>query len=167
MRPVICVCCGGRFDRDKEPFETIGRRYAHLACYEARNGITSDANKNELHEYIKLVFQSGGVPVKIQQQIKDLKKKYPQFTDAGILNTLRYVYEVKKSKRPNLNDGIYFIPYVYEEASKYYYQIWLTNQKSENEEIANLPEDKVVYVKPRERQVRKSMRFGFLDWEEK
>jgi hypothetical protein len=50
---------------------------------------------------------------------------HPEYTYSGIKRTLEYFYEVKKNSIEKANGGIGIVPWVYEEAKRYYYNQWL------------------------------------------
>ena len=73
-----------------------------------------------------------------------------------MLRCVTYAYEVKKLDI-NKSNGIGIIPYIYQDAYNYYYNLWLINQKNVVEIKIPQPE-----LKPRKRKL-----FTFLDEEEK
>lgn len=88
-----------------------------------------------------------------------------------MLKTLKYFFEVKGHTTEKANGGIGIIPFVYEDARNYYYDIWVTQQ--ENQQRVNVTQQIVlpvreIHIKPPERQPMKHIRklFTFLDEEE-
>lgn len=133
----ICKYCGERFNRDKEPFVLVGaRRYAHKSCSEKVEAAIPQEEKDykALEDYIKKLFKKDKISVKIKNQIKDFKNEH-KYTYSGILKTLYWWYEIKGHTTELAMDGIGIVPYIYEDAEKYYYTIFLAtkiNEKIEN-----------------------------------
>lgn len=134
--PVKCFYCGKTFDRDREPYVAVpdkAKRYAHKQCYQ--NTIELDEqtkrDKEILENYIKELFNWDTLPEKVVKQLKaymtDTTKNY---TYSGIYKTLKYHYEIKHGQIEKANGGIGIVPYVYEEAKRYWYNIWLTRERN-------------------------------------
>lgn len=133
-RMVKCKYCGIQFNRNVEPFvEVGGRRYAHKACAETYQNSTSQEEKDykALEDYIKKLFNEKYVNAKIKKQIKDFKQEY-KYTFSGMLKTLYWWYEIKGNSIDLAQGGIGIIPYIYDEALKYYYSIYLAQTANEN-----------------------------------
>lgn len=130
----ICKYCNEKFDRDKEEFVSAGaRRYAHKACAEAHNNAIPQEEKdyNELEKYIKKLFQTDNLNINIRKQIKEYKEQYG-YSYTGMQKTLYWWYEIKKNPIITSYEGIAIVPYVYQEALQYYYNIYLAKIANEN-----------------------------------
>ena len=141
---VTCVYCNERFDRAKE-----------------------EKDKEALEQYIMKMFNEEFVNPRVRKQINEFKDKY-NYTYSGILKALVYFFEVKGNSIEKAKGGIGIVPYVYNDAYNYYYNIWLANQK--NEEILK-PEQMIIEVREvhipvPQRKVKKRKLFTFLDEEE-
>lgn len=169
---VKCYFCGHTFDRDKEPAVSIEgkRRYAHKECYERtqRNIEQQEQSKRDLEDYIKNLFNYKTLPEKVEKQINDylINKNY---TYQGMLNALKYFYEVKHGDKEKAYGKIGIVPYVYEDSRLYYLSILETKEKNENINLEEyvLPQ-KIIYIKKPERKPMVEMKklFSFLDEEE-
>ena len=103
------------------------------------------------------------MPPSIQKQIKDYIAKY-NYTYEGILQTLKYFYEVKKRSLPNTTTlGI--IPYVYADAQAYFGKLQTIKEVNENIDIKKADKE-VVYIRRPQRKINKKRFFTFLDFEE-
>lgn len=49
-----------------------------------------------------------------------------------MLASLRWFYEIKGNSKEAANGGIGIIPYIYNDAKKYYYNLFLAQKKNEN-----------------------------------
>jgi hypothetical protein len=148
---VTCVYCGERFNRDKEPTTQISaRRYAHKHCAEEHEENKSQEEKDleALEKYIMHLFNEPYVNARVRKQLKEYKEQY-QFTYSGMLKTLIYWYEIKGNSTEKANGGIGIIPYIYNDACKYYYTLYLAKLANESKDIqAYRPKEKVIEIFP-------------------
>lgn len=122
MKKCKCYYCQTIFDRDKEPWEQVtANRYAHKSCAEKYQVTvsTQDQQYNELVKYIESLFGTNYVNAKVAKQIRDFRQTY-NYSYSGMLGTLVYWFEIKKGTIDKANGGIGIIPYMYEEAKKYF-----------------------------------------------
>lgn len=127
---VVCKYCGDRFDRDKVAFVEVGaRRYAHKSCSDKVEAAIPQDEKDyiKLEEYIKELFKTNKINAKTRKQIKDFKNEYG-YTYTGMLKTLYWWYEIKNHTTELAKDGIGIVPYVYDDAEKYYYIKYLADK---------------------------------------
>lgn len=164
---VTCVYCGERFNRDKEPTTQISaRRYAHKECAEKHEASKSQEEKDleALEKYIMRLFDEPYVNARVRKQLKEYKEQY-HFTYSGILKTLIYFYEIKGNSIEKANGGIGIIPFVYNDALKYYYALYLAKLANENKNIEIYkPKEKVIEILPPKIQ-SKRVRLLFEDKE--
>ena len=131
---VICRYCNCRFDRDIEPFvEVSARRYAHKSCADKIDAAIPQEEKdyNNLEKYIKELFKIDRINAKTKKQIKDFREEYG-YTYTGMLKTLYWWYEIKGHTTELAKDGIGIVPYVYDDAEKYYYTLYLAKVVNAN-----------------------------------
>lgn len=142
--PVICSVCGKRFDRDVEPaVQTGARRYAHAACCPDNKQILPIVVKKEkvktkedeeleaLKNYINNLYGASANWQMITKQIKQYKKDY-KYSYTGMLKSLIWFYEVKGNSTENSNGGVGIIPYVYQDAYNYYYNLFVIQSQNKN-----------------------------------
>lgn len=168
---VICTICKKRFDRDKYPAVLISsRRYAHALCAGAlsEEEKKQEQDRQDLEQYIIKLFNLEHIDGKITLQIKRYLQEHPDYTYSGIKRTLEYFYDIKKNPIKNANWGIGIVPWVYDEAKRYYYNQWLLSQKNSDKNISEyIPKVRNITIKPPKREPRKRKIFTFLDEEEK
>lgn len=101
------------------------RRYAHIDCARTQeeNKSKIEKDKEALETYIRQLFNMSTINSKIQRQIKSYMKEY-SYTYSGIHKTLKYFYEVKGGSVEKANGGIGIVPYIYDDAYRYYYNLW-------------------------------------------
>lgn len=123
---VKCLYCGKTFDRNKEPNQKIGRRYVHQECYE-ENYTESDFYKEQIYNFLKTLYGTNYKYQAIEAQRKSYLKK--GMTNKGIYQSLKYFFEIKKGSLEKTDGRIGIVPYVYDEAEKYYEKL---NQMAKN-----------------------------------
>lgn len=189
---VKCAVCQQQFDRNNEPAvkHTLGRRYAHQSCFpqgelvpvedttSKRATVKEVLAKPEpeqepdsedyvkLKDYINALLGSNANWGLIVKQIKSYKEK--GYTYSGMLKTLVYVYDIQKNDISKAK-GIGIIPISYQDANRYYYSIWLANQKNKKvmEEAPIETEEVIIKIPSPQPYKRKSKTyFTFLDEED-
>ncbi len=165
---VKCYHCGKKFDRDKVPFVQVSqRRYAHKECSMSDEEKQSQAEKDRLalEEYIMKLFKTDYVDPRIRKQMKQYVDEY-NFTYSGIHKSLTYFFEVKGNSIEKANGGIGIVPYVYQQAYRYYYSLWEAQQKNKDKVVVEyVPVVKEIVIPVPQRQVKKRKVFSFLDEE--
>lgn len=147
---VKCLYCGEQFDRLSVPCVKLGRRYAHKECYEAQDEeqLKKDKDKHDFFEYIKEIYGSDYNYISISKQAENYIKQY-NFTYSGMLKSLKWFYEVKQNDKESSNGRIGIIPYIYEDAKKYYYNLYLAQQRNKDVQGYTLEVKEIVIARPR------------------
>lgn len=110
-------------------------------------------DKKELEQYISNLFGYSILPPKVEQQIETYYSRGYSFS--GMLKSLTYFFDLKGNGIQEANGGIGIIPYVYDEAKEYYYQIWLANTANMGKNLRDyLPKTKEVVITVPKRQRR-------------
>lgn len=134
--PVKCSVCGKTFDRDIVPcVKTVGRRYAHASCVEvlSEEAKQEQQDENMFWDYIKKIYGSDYNYILIKKQVDNFKQEYG-YTFSGMFKTLYWFYTINGGSIKD-SHGIGIIPYVYNEAKEYFYQLYCTQKKNENKEL--------------------------------
>ena len=128
-RPVKCPYCNQYFRRSSEQFIYDKGRYWHEECHKLNLGEKSktDSDRRELLAYIEKLLNKK-IDARILKQIKTYTEDYG-YKYKGIQLTLEYFFELKGNLISKAQGGIGIVPYVYEEAKKYY---MMKNQVSES-----------------------------------
>lgn len=131
---VKCLYCGETFDRDKvEWIQPQGRRYAHKVCPNPDpNKKKLEQEKDDFWQYVKKIYGPGYNFIKLnafaEKYIRENK-----FTWSGMLKALKWFYEIQKSPKNNLDyETIGIIPFIYEDAKKYYKGIFDAQKKNKD-----------------------------------
>lgn len=162
VRKTKCPYCDIYFYRDQEEHTLIKNRYWHKKCYEEFQEKQNVSVKaiTELENYICELFSLDHVSARVKKQIKDMTD-VNSYSYSGILSTLRYWYEIKGGDRKKANGGIGIVPFVYEDARKYYEGIY--NAQQSNKGVVLNPSEgeskKVTIKSPR----NKGFRFKTID----
>ena len=165
---VKCFYCGETFDASKEPFVMArANRYAHAECAKKHEASLSQEEKaqKELEDYIKKLLNITSLTPKIKKQL-DKYIKEDKYSYSGIHRSLIYFYEIKHNPIDKANGGIGIVPYVYQDAYNYYYNIWLAQQSNENKDLSEYkPKEIIIKIPPPQRKIKKRKLFKFLDEE--
>ena len=146
-----CYYCGQTFDRTKEEYVQVkGRRYAHKRCYENRSG--EEIDKDEFWETLDEVFHGSANYDyrKVDSQLKSYLKQ--GYTIRGVINAVRYWFNVKNGSIIDANKGIGIVPFIYQEAQEY--QAYLDKQRIEITSIDEMQSTKVQKIQKREKKVQ-------------
>lgn len=158
---VKCFYCGKTFDANSEPFsKPRANRYAHAACDKQANENKTQEERDyeQLVEYIKQLF--GNPNPRVWKQLKEYKEL--GYTYSGIHKTLVWWYDLKHNDIEKANGGIGIIPYVYEEASKYYYALYVAQIANEDADVEHFstPVKEFIIEAPRpQRKLRRLFQF--------
>ena len=172
MHKVKCKYCSLIFDADKEPYVYIesSRRYAHKECYEKVNATVVELTQNEkdyleLEAYLNKKF--GKVSIKAIRQVKNYKDEYG-YTYRGIYNALHWWFDITKHPVNESIDGIGIIPFIYEEASRYFEKIRLAQEGNSAASIKKYaPKIREIIISPPSIETRSNYKeFKLLDEEE-
>lgn len=150
-KPLVkCPICGQSFDRDLEPFEQIGRRYYHKKCCESSSAsyVQELKAKEDFYQYIKQLYGPEYNFIAISKQAEKYINQY-QFTYSGMLKSLKWFYEIDGGDINASNDSIGIIPYIYEEAKKYYYKLYLAQERNKNIINYKVPIKEITIESPR------------------
>lgn len=131
---VKCFYCGKSFDREKEDcIKVNARRYAHAACAENQDKETLQIEKDkaEFYKMVKSIYGTEYNYVLINRQATNFIEQYG-YTWSGMTKCLHWFYNIKHGSKEESNGGIGIIPYIYEEVRKYYYDIYLAQNKNKN-----------------------------------
>ena len=135
---VKCFYCGLSFDRNSESFtKPRANRYAHAACDQQANANKTQEERDyeQLVEYIKHLF--GNPNPRVWKQLKEFKDVYG-YTYSGMYKTLVWWFELKHGDIDKANGGIGIIPYIYEQASQYYYALYLAQIANQDKDVEHL-----------------------------
>jgi len=169
--PVVCSVCGKRFDRDTEQaVKTGARRYAHYAC--KPDGelvplvIKEDEDLTKLKAYISQLFGQNANWALINKQIKKFKEENG-YSYSGMLKSLVYFYDIKNNPKEKANNSIGIIPYIYNDAYNYYYNLFMAQELMQQQKNI-ITQIKEILIKPPQKKgtKRKSFSLGVEEDEE-
>lgn len=142
MANVKCPICGKFFDKTKVEYVYINSRYYHRKC-------CSDdfIYQEKMFDYLKKLW---GIcsKVKITRQVQSMVKEYG-YTVKEIYDDLQYFFDVKGNDTTSYKNTINIVPYIHDEAQKYYRLLEYKENKKEYlaQKLEQVTiEDKIVYV---------------------
>lgn len=148
---VICFYCRQQFDRDKEPTKQVSaRRYAHLKCWEEHIANMSQEEKDMIafYEYTKQLFGED-YNYTLTKKLAERYIKENKYTYHGMLSSLKWYYEKEGHSIEKSNGSIGIIPYIYQQAKRYYYMLYQAQLVNQQKNIPTfiLPRERVINIK--------------------
>lgn len=135
-----CLYCGKEFDRNEESYVAIGKRYAHLSCAQTAPTWTDDTYKDKIFQYMKGVYGSYDFFPMDRSRQKYINEH--NYTNFGIYQTLIYAYEILRLDPIKSNGRIGIVPYLYEDAKKYFdkfYSMQKNVYEAANAQLESMP----------------------------
>ena len=162
---VVCAYCKKPMSKKDADCVMIGNgKYVHKACQDLEEN-REKTDKEKLENYIKELFNIPYIEPRVKAQIKKYVEEY-NYTYSGIQKALYYHYELKGGDKSKANGGIGIVPYVYQNAYNYFYELWLAQQKNKDVEVElYTPKVKEITIPRPQRKVKKRPLFSFLDEE--
>ena len=141
---VKCARCGNPIV--DVVYKTYKRKRYHQSCYaemvkeaenkeQKRRSDSFQVDYTELESLIKSLFNLDELPVNILKQIDEFVSKY-NYTYRGIINALKYFYDVQGNKVMEDMVTIGIVPYVYLEAEVHYKRIESANKENTKRDIS-------------------------------
>ena len=130
IKPIVCFYCKKKISDNEEKVQVSQNNYAHRNCFELikeNNRNNQEAEYNNLTSYIKELFGAKYLGANITKQIRDFRIEYG-YTYKSMLDTLKYWYEVRNASKEAAEGRIGIIPYIHDEAQRYYEKIEKTNE---------------------------------------
>lgn len=156
---VTCPYCDKKFDRDIVEFVPVGRRYAHVECYQKKKYKEECVNK--IHEKMKNLLGANYSKTKISRQINELLKEGK--SEKGILNTLEYWYDIKKADPAKANGGIGIVSFIYGEAMDYYYKLDQNTKRNAGVNLQAFVQPEIVKYNIEPTPIRKPIKVKLFD----
>ena len=136
--------CGQPLDITKDEWvKPNTTRYAHKKCYEEKRKPGEDLLPDDIYYYLKDEVHLAIDYRTFESQRSNMIKKNG-YTNAGILQALKYWYQVKKSSPDKANGGIGIVPYIYQDAQNYY-----KNLAKQQKEISKSTSNQITTTKTR------------------
>lgn len=156
---VKCPVCEERFDRDKIEYEKAGRRYYHIECYKKQQ--QKEIIVQKIHSKISSLCGSAYSKAKVDKQIKSLLEEGK--TEANILTTLEYWYDILGKNPKDAAGGIGIVSYVYGQALDYFYRQEELSHKNENINIEDYISNEIETVVIPRPKIKKPKRIEWFD----
>ena len=156
---VKCKFCGQLFDRNDPSikFIKLKNRYAHQECYDKQDQelLQEQEDQAALYQYIKILFGDDFDFVRNQKLIESYKEKH-HFSYSGMLKALKWYYEIENGSKEKANGGVGILPYIYEQAYKYYFDLYQKQQQNAgvapyqlSVQVVTIPSPRAVVTKPK------------------
>lgn len=158
-RKVKCPVCSKL--NDKEYTIEKGRKYYCPECL--RKQQKQADNYKDLIGYICYLYDISAPTGRMVQQIKSYSEEYG-YTYYGMKKCLEYFYELEEREAPDVNEvGLGIIPYVYDEAKRFYGTIKANNKDMKQLKAEDVVKDKKVIYSPRQEDRFKYKGISIID----
>lgn len=132
-----CPICGTFNPKENTVFHS-GRHYCKV-CYENQQRESDDYK--ELIRYICELYELEVPNGWILKQIKEYKTQF-NYTYRGIKSTLNYFFEIQKDHDVGDSMGIGIVPFVYDEAKKFYIEKKLSKDSIQDVDVNSVQNQK-------------------------
>ncbi len=165
MTKVKCIYC--KQDMEKSSPECIKvseRRYAHLDCHtqnyseEFEKKKIFEKEKEEIRKKAKEYLKNTYNAQKVGKQIKQFLEQ--GMTTKEIYNAVCYWFEVKKNTEDKAYGGIGIVPYIKDEAKRYYEKLEQISNSNSFVENYEKPVEKIYFILPE--RIKKPKRSTFF-----
>lgn len=136
-----CPVCGTFNDKEETVFHN--QRYYCKVCFE--NSRKESEDYRILIDYICDLYNLDVPNGWILKQIKDFKEQF-NYTYKGMKTTLDYFYRIKQEEEPEEGMGIGIIPFVYDEAKKFYFDKKAVKEGMQDFDIKDTERNKVIHI---------------------
>jgi len=169
---VKCPKCGKSFDTNiEQAVKVSARRYGHATCYPDIKDFVplaatqEDPDLTKLKKYIEQLFGKNANWAQINRQIK-IYITDNNYSYSGILKSLVYFYGIKGNSIEKANGALGIVPFIYQDAYNYYYDLFLAQSRNADKNIENfIPKTKEITIRPPQRPILKRF-FNFLNDDE-
>ena len=150
---VKCLYCGEKFNRNNPKIKVKKvneRRYAHFECWEKHlNNMTQEEKDIEnFFEYVKNLYKED-YNYLLTKRLAERYVKENKYTYSGMLKTLKWYYEIQNNSIEKAKGTIGIIPYIYNEALKYYYNLYKIQLLNKNKDKYNIQTREIEIESPR------------------
>lgn len=152
----ICFYCKQFVDiSDDDYCMATQNRYAHKKCYEEAHQYDKITSDDIYYYLLETVHMKVNYKLYEQQRTKMTTKD--GYTNEGILNALKYWYEIKHNSPDKANGGIGIVSYIYNDAQKYYLELARRQKEIAKSLLKTNQEVKTVEVKAKEKRKTKNL----------
>lgn len=153
---VKCPYCEQKFDRNNLKIkvkQVSAKRYAHYECWQKYfDSLTKEEkDKIDFFNYTKTLFRENYNFI-LTQKLAEKYIKENNYSYSGMLKTLKWFYEKEGHSTEEANGTIGIIPYVYTEASQYYYKLFLAATANKTKNLVKETVKIVTIESPEKRQ---------------
>jgi len=143
-----CKYCETDVNKEIEEFIKHSNKYYHQKCFDILEKERQD--REVLTQYIMDIYKISFPTGFMLKQIKEYRTER-QYTYAGMVYTLRFMYEVEKIPVKE-GTGLGLITFYYEKAREYYRKLLSNQASAKNVELQKEPEIVIVEKYTRDRK---------------
>lgn len=161
---VICQKCKEKFDTNKiYAVKVSATRYGHASCYpEITELVPMERSLEDEPDYKMIIdycYKIFGEEHNIAMTKKYIKKfvNENKYSLSGIYKALYYFYDIKHNSIDKANNSIGIVPFVYQDAYNYYYNLFMSQQNLQKTEEFKTKEKEIVIKPPKSRGLFKRL----------
>lgn len=152
-KKILCKCsvCGESFDRNRiQAVKSGARRYAHQTCLPAGELVPMERSLEDEPDYQQIIdycYKLFGEEHNIAMTKKYIKKFVSEnkYTLSGIYKALYYFFDIKHNPIDKANNSIGIVPFCYQDAYNYYYNLFMSQQNLQKAgEFKTVEKEKVI-----------------------
>ena len=155
MKLPKCPVCNENVTKDQVPKRYKGKTY-HIKCYDVMIGkkyeeeIVQQADPlKELREFIVQLFEIERMTHLMEDQLVKYTREYG-YTASGMLNALKYYFEICENELNDKVKGIGIIPFVYKEANEFFQNLKQREEEAKGKDFSDSVKVKNIRIKPPE-----------------
>jgi hypothetical protein len=158
---IKCKYCGEPVDKKSDDCIKVTNRYAHKHCYD--QAPPEEHAEEDFYNYCSHLFGRSYDHVRTRRMAEKFLKENTNWTFQGMLKSLQWFYDIKKHSTDGANGSIGILPFIYEQAKQYYYEVYVAEQSAKI--IEETPESREVDIEIPHYEKNKK-RIKLLDFEE-
>lgn len=164
-KKILCKCsvCNETFDRNSiQAVKSGARRYAHQTCFPTgelvpmERSLEDESEYQQIIEYCNKLFGDNHKFTMTKKYIKKFVEEN-KYSLSGIYKALYYFYDIKHNSIEKANGSIGIVPYCYQDAYNYYYNLFISQQNLQKTEEFKTKEKEIVIKPPKSRGLFKRL----------
>lgn len=160
-----CIYCKKELSKKAENCVIVKEgKFAHKECVEIE-AKREKTDQEKFEEYVIDLLEVEYIEPRLRAQINKYINEYG-YTYSGMLKAMIYFYDIKHNSKEKAKQmkSLGLLPYFYEDAKRYYYDIWVARQRNEGKKLEQATQ-RTVRIPIPQLKPQKKRRFRFLDKE--
>lgn len=150
-----CPVCNELVTKDQVSKKNKGKTY-HVKCFDTmlskkyEDTIVQQVDPlKDLKEFILQLFKIDKLTNLMEDQLVKYTREY-DYTATGMLNALKYYFEIRENELTDNVKGVGIIPFVYKEANEFFEKIKQREGDMKEVDVKQMVTERTVKIKPPE-----------------